>query len=291
MIVLLVFFLGFGEGKRCHGKHGDVGLNYTFAAIDYDKVCCKTEQLCRNYRGTKSVTKSGLKCQAWNSDTPHPHIIKQPQYPTAEENYCRNFVHLHYASTWCHTMSPQKPQEFCDIPKCSALTLHDRCLATPGMLAVQRRLIQVSKQLMEVLKETKATESQIEEVDTKVDNINKRIKDAQQKCETSKTWITATRNQASQLKKDLDEAKKRLEEFDSKAMASVGELQKLVAKIHNKKKHHKKRKCKAKKSRAKKQAEKKQAEEKQAEEKQAKEKQAEEKQAEVKQAEKQAWQN
>ena len=65
------------------------------------------------------------------------------------------------------------------------------------------------------------------------------------------------------MKKDLDEAKKRLEEFDSKAMASVGELQKLVAKIHNKKKHHKKRKCKAKKSRAKKQAEKKQAEEKQ----------------------------
>jgi len=235
MILLLVFFLDFGAGKHCHGKYGDVGLNYTFTAIDYSKVCCK-EKKCTDYRGTKSATKSGKTCQAWNSQKPHRHR-NNPNRKAGfglERNYCRNPDSSRWA--WCYTITSTR-WELCDIPKCSDLTLHDSCLATPGMLGVQRRLIQVSNQLSRVEEETKATESQIEEMDAKIDGINKKLKSAQKKCEESKTKITATRNQASQLKKDLDEAKNRLNEFYSTAAASEAELQKLVDKIKADKKH------------------------------------------------------
>ena len=44
-----------------------------------------------DYRGTQSVTESGLTCQRWDEQTPHEHGVTSDKYPDAglEENYCR----------------------------------------------------------------------------------------------------------------------------------------------------------------------------------------------------------
>jgi len=243
IIVLLVFLLGFSAGKRRGGKHEGASGNYTFKDIDYSKVCCN-EKKCTDYRGTKSITQSGLPCQAW--DSKHGRQWRTgnrgpdgswndlgPSWPSGNENYCRGFKGISIYTAFCLTDTLIGIDE-CNIPKCSDLSLHDMCLATPGMLSVQRRFGQLAKRLTEVLEEMKAIEDQMEEVETKIDGANKKLKSAQKKCEESKAKITTTRNQASQLKKDLDEAKNRLKEFDSKAMASVKELQEMLHKIKNK---------------------------------------------------------
>nr|XP_034984105.1 hepatocyte growth factor isoform X5 [Zootoca vivipara] len=73
-----------------------------------------------NYKGTISVTKSGIRCQAWNSTIPHEHSFLPSSYRGKDlrENYCRN-PRGEEGGPWCFTSSPTKRHEPCDIPLCS----------------------------------------------------------------------------------------------------------------------------------------------------------------------------
>ncbi|KAF7246657.1 Hepatocyte growth factor [Varanus komodoensis] len=73
-----------------------------------------------NYKGTISVTKSGIKCQAWNSAIPHEHSFLPSSYRGKDlrENYCRN-PRGEEGGPWCFTSNPMIRHEVCDIPLCS----------------------------------------------------------------------------------------------------------------------------------------------------------------------------
>lgn len=75
---------------------------------------CLTEPKGQNYEGTKSVTKSGIKCQAWSVKTPHSHSFSKRL--SNQVNYCRNPDGE--PKPWCYTTDKTKRWEFCDIPEC-----------------------------------------------------------------------------------------------------------------------------------------------------------------------------
>ena len=67
------------------------------------------------------MTRSGITCQAWNTDTPHNRKsandnITPESYPDdgLESNYCRNTGALPEDTIWCFTMDPSKRWELCD---------------------------------------------------------------------------------------------------------------------------------------------------------------------------------
>ncbi|XP_078666358.1 adhesion G-protein coupled receptor G7-like isoform X1 [Branchiostoma floridae x Branchiostoma belcheri] len=80
------------------------------------------------YRGSVSVTQSGLTCQRWDSDTPHRPEIHKREYVNAGlvENFCRNPIRGFFGERldrpWCYTTDPQVIFENCDIPQCSEST-------------------------------------------------------------------------------------------------------------------------------------------------------------------------
>jgi len=65
------------------------------------------------YHGETSHTVSGLKCQAWNVQTPHRHGFRK----LGNHNQCRNPDGT--PGVWCYTTNPRKRWELCDVPKCS----------------------------------------------------------------------------------------------------------------------------------------------------------------------------
>ncbi|XP_048357166.1 hepatocyte growth factor isoform X1 [Sphaerodactylus townsendi] len=72
------------------------------------------------YKGTISVTKSGVRCQAWNSTIPHEHSFLPSSYRGKDlrENYCRN-PRGEEGGPWCFTSNPKIRHEVCDVPLCS----------------------------------------------------------------------------------------------------------------------------------------------------------------------------
>uniref|UniRef100_A0A8D1F9D4 Hepatocyte growth factor n=1 Tax=Sus scrofa TaxID=9823 RepID=A0A8D1F9D4_PIG len=68
-----------------------------------------------SYKGTVSITKSGIKCQPWNSMIPHEHSYRGKDL---QENYCRN-PRGEEGGPWCFTSNPEVRYEVCDIPQCS----------------------------------------------------------------------------------------------------------------------------------------------------------------------------
>ncbi|XP_029472620.1 hepatocyte growth factor isoform X2 [Rhinatrema bivittatum] len=77
-----------------------------------------------NYKGTMSVTKRGLPCQAWNSMIPHEHSYRGKDL---RENYCRN-PRGEEGGPWCFTTSPEVRHEVCDIPSCAEV----ECMSCNG---------------------------------------------------------------------------------------------------------------------------------------------------------------
>jgi len=90
--------------------------NGCFAAIG----CYNSQNNGEDYRGTISVTLSGLKCQKWSKQTPHDHDYKPRDYPELQENYCRNPDGEEEGGPWCYTTDPNERWEYCLRP-CKAL--------------------------------------------------------------------------------------------------------------------------------------------------------------------------
>ena len=73
-----------------------------------------------------NVTESGIKCQRWNTNSPHTLDAKfsvPSNFPDATmveaSNYCRNPIFTgDTAQPWCYTTNPGKRWENCDVPKC-----------------------------------------------------------------------------------------------------------------------------------------------------------------------------
>lgn len=77
-----------------------------------EEECCIGK--CRYYRGTISVTKSGIQCQRWDTNFPHEAFYNPEKNPDAglEENYCRN--PSDHKSAWCYTTDSKTRWEACD---------------------------------------------------------------------------------------------------------------------------------------------------------------------------------
>ncbi|MGH0132058.1 UNVERIFIED_CONTAM: hypothetical protein FKN15_048480 [Acipenser sinensis] len=77
----------------------------------------------------KTVTKTGLKCQAWSSMVPHEHSFLPPKYRSKdlEDNYCRN-PDNEASGPWCFTTDPDIRHQSCEIPQCSEV----ECLTCNG---------------------------------------------------------------------------------------------------------------------------------------------------------------
>ncbi|XP_066263230.1 uncharacterized protein [Branchiostoma lanceolatum] len=72
------------------------------------------------YRGTVSVTETGLTCQHWDSQTAHDYNYTPADYPSSglEQNYCRN-PGGDPGGVWCFTTDPDQEWGYCDVPACS----------------------------------------------------------------------------------------------------------------------------------------------------------------------------
>ena len=70
-----------------------------------------------DYRGTVSVTRSGVACQMWSHQYPHLHQKTTLNYPDAGlggHNHCRNPDHD--LGPWCLTMAEEPAWDYCSVP-------------------------------------------------------------------------------------------------------------------------------------------------------------------------------
>ena len=65
-----------------------------------------------NYSGDVNVTRSGKKCQNWDSQSPHSHTYGR----LGAHNKCRNPDGEPHA--WCYTMESTSRWEFCHVRQC-----------------------------------------------------------------------------------------------------------------------------------------------------------------------------
>lgn len=74
----------------------------------------------RFYLGKVNVTKDGLACQRWDSQTPHSHTAPPDIFPELEgaENYCRN-AGGEVERPWCFTTNSSVRWQHCNIPQCA----------------------------------------------------------------------------------------------------------------------------------------------------------------------------
>ena len=74
-----------------------------------------------DYRGTESVTKTGLTCQKWTSQKPNSHTYTPENYPgmgLGDHNYCRNPSFATSGErTWCYTTDGPR-WEYCAVRTC-----------------------------------------------------------------------------------------------------------------------------------------------------------------------------
>ena len=71
------------------------------------------------YRGAISTTKTGRKCQRWDSQQPHAHAYTDSsQFPDSTlydaANYCRSPNNIWWLP-WCYTTSMEVRWEYCDL--------------------------------------------------------------------------------------------------------------------------------------------------------------------------------
>ena len=74
-----------------------------------------------SYRGEMALSKTGLECMAWNSQTPHAHGLTPEKETYANKgigyhNFCRN-PDDEPNGAWCYTMDPKVRWEYCGCSK------------------------------------------------------------------------------------------------------------------------------------------------------------------------------
>ncbi|XP_078023202.1 apolipoprotein(a)-like isoform X7 [Epinephelus lanceolatus] len=79
----------------------------------------------KQYRGTKSKTKTGKTCQSWAARYPHTPNFTPEEYPRAEleSNFCRNPDGAS-EGPWCYTTDPDTRWEYCDVATCTDECMH-----------------------------------------------------------------------------------------------------------------------------------------------------------------------
>eukprot|EP00064_Thunnus_orientalis_P001589 superscaffoldBa00000109_g1592 len=107
--------------KNSAGTQMQQDFNYQlYQKKDYVRECIVGTG--QSYRGRRSVTVSGILCQAWASPIPHEHKFMSKKFRKKDlrENYCRNPDNS-TVGPWCFTTDPRphlRHQE-CGIPQCS----------------------------------------------------------------------------------------------------------------------------------------------------------------------------
>ena len=86
--------------------------------LHLDRTCYDPANKGFTYNGTISITESGLPCQKWNSQEPHPHPLTPVLRPYLDKhNYCRN-PEGRGERPWCYTTDREVRWEYCDVPTC-----------------------------------------------------------------------------------------------------------------------------------------------------------------------------
>ncbi|XP_058470240.1 plasminogen [Solea solea] len=105
----------------------EILLRRTSAALyekqDYLLECVKG--IGTDYRGTKSKTKSGKKCQRWEAKYPHKPNFTPQSHPKADldSNFCRN-PDGDGGGPWCYTTDSSTRWEHCNVPSCADDCIH-----------------------------------------------------------------------------------------------------------------------------------------------------------------------
>ena len=77
-----------------------------------------------DYRGTLSITESGLTCQAWDDQVPHMHNWTHAINPNAGLDGNNNCRSPDGAWPWCFTTNPNILWEYCQIPSCPIVEVY-----------------------------------------------------------------------------------------------------------------------------------------------------------------------
>ncbi|XP_071004513.1 hepatocyte growth factor-like [Oncorhynchus clarkii lewisi] len=105
--------------RNSPGVHSQHDFNYQlYQKKSYVQECIVGTGV--NYRGRRSVTASGIKCQAWASPIPHEHnfLPRRNRKKDLRENYCRNPDNA-TSGPWCFTTDPNVRHQDCGVPQCS----------------------------------------------------------------------------------------------------------------------------------------------------------------------------
>ena len=82
---------------------------------------CRSNLSGANYGGTLSQTRSGHRCQRWDTQMPHRHNVTADMLPEATlreaRNYCRS-PDYDRGGPWCFAEEPDVEWEYCDVPRC-----------------------------------------------------------------------------------------------------------------------------------------------------------------------------
>jgi len=111
-----------GSGHRAWIKKASIEFNPESKFGEPEKLpgqekCVETRSGYRQtgYRGCKTTTKSGKKCQKWTSQSPHGHSNtpqKKPYTGLGDHNKCRN-PDNEPGGIWCYTTDRNKRWEYC----------------------------------------------------------------------------------------------------------------------------------------------------------------------------------
>ncbi|MFT7799312.1 hepatocyte growth factor isoform X2 [Arapaima gigas] len=116
------------KNRKCHwlsfdsytpGAQKEHDFNFDlYEKKDYVKQCVVGAGV--DYKGIKSVTRTGIPCQAWASTMPHDHnfLPVRNKRKDLQDNYCRN-PDNEPTGPWCFTTDPEVRHQSCDIPQCS----------------------------------------------------------------------------------------------------------------------------------------------------------------------------
>ena len=96
-------------GVWCYTTDPNTRREYCSQVDSCGETCQDRSSKGRNYQGTQSKTRTGIKCQKWNEDKPHHH-----SKPAVDHNYCRN-PDSDDGGVWCFTTDPNVQWEYCDV--------------------------------------------------------------------------------------------------------------------------------------------------------------------------------